>query len=1434
MSDIVSRLSGSTSPSEVIKELGYGCTTSKDYFKSVVGLMPAMDDGELCRVITMLASTRVSIDPDATLVTLVAFAAAVGLETPSQGAKTWDYYAAADALREACPSASWPAVMRHLDQTGSGLENCADPNVADTVLRMFARLTNEPFPVQTVASGAQWNSYPEAQLVFLKHAIEAQSELFPWQNSLVVMPSVEGLVGGASPAGTPNQAWLSVDLYLTLDAIARGGEVEPAKVADAFQNAVTKCPEIAILGAAFSMAHDQSGVSSNSVLADFITQIGLPPFLSSQGQAQTNAAAVLHRMWASGNAGQTCVARAMAVTHEREGGASVPRMLDVCQDLKALSPALARAPHALAVELAALAARREYLNLEMWLQERAAASGAPFAAACLRFLRARATGDEAGVTPGAPKLAVETMAIFFKVLHAGAGGLPPDLRQELQGVAAAAARAHPTLAAVSLSAATGAPGAVTPGGGGGASGTDATGVGGNFSSDVEAEANSNFQRLYSGQRTVERTVEMLRTFRASQSARERDVFACMVHNLFDEYRFFPKYPEKELRVTAVLFGRLIDHQLVASVTLGVALRCVLDAVRKPFGTKMFAFGSEALEQFKQRLQEWPQYCQHLAAVPHLPQAHPDLAQLLREAADLRGAARLGRDEPSVANGAETAVVAGVANMTLSGGDESLGAQAPGAPPTPVPRPPAPPGEPPVGGGLLHAQSMPVMKPAGGTSLLAGQAGILGSGAGGGTNLGPAAPAAGGSSGFATSLNLETLLAAGTNQNISVPDADTVDKVHFVVNNLSTQNMTEKAAEVKARISKDQYGWFAVYLVVKRASIEPNFHALYSLLLDAIGDEDLFRGVLDATYANIKALLSSNKVKTNSGERSLLKNLGSWLGNLTISRNQPVLMIDLDVKSLVLEAYQTGHMIAVIPFVAKVLEPALNSIIFKPPNPWTGAVLGLLKEIYNERDLKLNLKFEMERLFKHLEVPIKDQAPSFLLHQRQRDRVNNPDFAADKNAPNQAGMVGAQSLGSMPTIGTPYEPTGAMGSPLPNRGNEFQQQNLPQTDGDTGGLQQHIKIAPAPNLPETTRVALARLLPVALTAGVREIVSPVVERSVTIACMTARELVLKDFAVEPDATRLRKAAHLMVSSLAGSLALVTCREPLKASVASQLRALLQQAGAVPPPGNDAAAQALELAVQSAVADNLELGCSLIEQAATERATREIDEQLAPAAAARRDHREKHGPNGQPFFDPNYLQGRFPGALPESLRPRPGHLAPNPQRIYDDFANVPRAPPPPPGAPPAGAYGAQRAFGAPPPPPPPGAYPGQPPPPPGAPQPPPPPGAPEHAGLDAMASAELSAADRTRVAFARLDAACASDPAANFVLLPESHEARAAVAEIVAAAIAADAVVASAREVLQRSYETPLSVETGQRLNAHTVTSRRLRRTAHAAVLAALCR
>ena len=65
-------------------------------------------------------------------------------------------------------------------------------------------------------------------------------------------------------------------------------------------------------------------------------------------------------------------------------------------------------------------------------------------------------------------------------------------------------------------------------------------------------------------------------------------------------------------------------------------------------------------------------------------------------------------------------------------------------------------------------------------------------------------------------------------------------------------------------------------------------------------------------------------------------------------------------------------------------------------------------------------------------------------------------------------------------------------------------------------------------------------------------------AVSISCVATRELVCKDFCVEKEEALVKRAAHLMVTSLAGSLALVTCREPLRVSLTQHLRQLLQPA------------------------------------------------------------------------------------------------------------------------------------------------------------------------------------------------------------------------------------------------------------------------------------
>ncbi|KAI8028718.1 CCR4-NOT transcription complex subunit 1 [Camellia lanceoleosa] len=102
----------------------------------------------------------------------------------------------------------------------------------------------------------------------------------------------------------------------------------------------------------------------------------------------------------------------------------------------------------------------------------------------------------------------------------------------------------------------------------------------------------------------------------------------------------------------------------------------------------------------------------------------------------------------------------------------------------------------------------------------------------------------------------------------------------------------------------------------------------------------YKEIVQATYENCKVLLGSELIKSSSEERSLLKNLGSWLGKITIGINQVLRAREVDPKSLIVEAYEKGLMIAVIPFTSKILEPCQNSLAYQPPNPWT---MGLWKE-----------------------------------------------------------------------------------------------------------------------------------------------------------------------------------------------------------------------------------------------------------------------------------------------------------------------------------------------------------------------------------------------------------------------------------------------------------------------------------------------------------
>lgn len=651
----------------------------------------------------------------------------------------------------------------------------------------------------------------------------------------------------------------------------------------------------------------------------------------------------------------------------------------------------------------------------------------------------------------------------------------------------------------------------------------------------------------------------------------------MLRNLFEEYRFFPQYPDKELHITAQLFGGIIERGLVSSyMALGLALRFVLDALRKPDGSKMYYFGIAALDRFKSRLKEYHKYCEHVRAIAHFNEFPPHLIEYVEYG--LQSAEPPGKPQGPVLPATLAAMLA--PSSTPSQTYKSLSSTS------------------------VTTSSGNAPKPSTTTASTLGTRPSI-----------------------ANATNIDTLLVATEKEEkITSPPESLQDKTAFIFNNLSQLNLQTKCDELREIVSEEYWPWISQYLVMKRASIELNFHALYSNFLDVLKISEVNRMVTKETFRNIKVLLRSDKGIANFSDRSLLKNLGHWLGMLTLGRNKPILQIDIDLKSLLVEAYHKGQqeLLYVVPFVAKVLESCAKSKVFKPPNPWTMAIMNVLAELHQEPDLKLNLKFEIEVLCKNLDIDVaqlkpavylkdpeklrqleyqlsqpakKETQPAMQLTQPIAQPTNNPP--ATMNSEEIASVSGSSSTPPSSVTNSSATPTSVLQvAPEPR----FSYVDI-QLSGN-GALHSHLTINNTLVLFQT-HPHLKQLVRPAVERAVQEWIAPVVDRSIKIALTTCEQIVRKDFALDPEEMRMRSAAHYMVRNLTAGMAMITCRDQLLASINTHLKSALQTAMI------GATAQQKELAEQAAnvvAQDNMELACAFIQKTAIEKAIPEIDKRL----------------------------------------------------------------------------------------------------------------------------------------------------------------------------------------------------------------------------------
>ncbi|KAI8808354.1 CCR4-Not complex component, Not1-domain-containing protein [Cladochytrium replicatum] len=1106
----------------LMQDLGYRCTGMISVFRRTleeIGVhannsSAVLRESDVARVLSMMSRTHSGLDDTPAMQSLSA--AVFGREfSEMRKLQTWDVDVVISCLMENNPNLDWYMVFRHLDHQ--------DFIVFDqgglTVLLKAAKLVyKDLYQFPTNAFFGRWSN-PKGQLSFLKQAIQFSSELFVRnQNVSRRIVFIDASITNSN-VRTMIQNWSTLpwnllDLLEALLGLSESGFYEDVKVIS--ESACQQSPELVAMGLAQIR---EPWNSLHKELTASIVHIVL-------GGNHPHWNFVVARLWQTSQK----YLMNMLLTMYAKDPTSITRALDVAQEVKALAQILESQPYGFSIDLAALASRRDFLNLEKWLLDHIRQDGDTFIKACLDFLNEKVASQiwrQESVMMQTVPLSPVVIETFIKILTAHSSTMSAENSEYFREI----------LTTIETSGEENTNGEKTK-----------------FSPDVEAEANSYYERIYKGVFTISNMVEVLQNFKVSSEPRKQEVYKCMVHSLLEEYRWFTTYPEKELAITSVLFGALIQNQLFTLVAQWMALRYVLDALRQPVGSLLFKFGSQALAQFQGRLPEWPQYCSLLLQIPHLPQALPQ-------------------------------IISNIKTIQKQSGPENHGH---------------------ISGETAYGNS----------SEAAAQNGAQ----------------SGNPSTVFTALQLDSSLSG--EKDYPVPPEEVQDQILFIVNNVSFTNLETKVAEMSELLSETYLRWFGYYLVDKRASQEPNFHNLYLELLDKLKFQQLNKYVLHETYASIHVLLNSDKTVELYDERKVLKTLGTWLGSQTLARNRPIKQKYLSIKDLLLEGHDKQRLIVVIPFVCKVLEQCATSRVFKPPNPWLMAIMKLMAELYQFGQLKSNLIFEIEILCKKINLEITGITPTTLL--RNRPLLSTP-----------ATSSAAQPI--LPSVPTPVINPAA---PLASS----------QDESSVGFPNLASFITFNPNIPIfNTQPSLRRIVHIAIDRAIREIITPVVERSVTIASIASRELVIKDFALEPNEEKMRKAGQLMVQSLAGSLASVTCREPVRISITSHMRTLLLQNGfseqTVP-----------EQAIYVTVQDNLDLACSVIEKTAAEKAVPEIDEALGPAFLSRRKHRER---TTQPYYDMQvYAGSRYPSSLPESLRLKPGGLTQQQLRTYEDFARLPR--------------------------------------------------------------------------------------------------------------------------------------------------------------------
>lgn len=878
------------------------------------------------------------------------------------------------------------------------------------------------------------------------------------------------------------EAWSCIDLIEVLFSLSKGNYY--MKVKELFEWPIQNIPEV--LAFVLTSIHPDQ----DTFLYDELIQETLQNFLNNHMTSQNK----IEELW---NDSKDLIIKTLCNMYENSPDLmTLSKILDLTQKMKdSLLILVSCNYYNFAVNLGILSAKRDFLHLDKWLKERISNAGDDFIEALNSYIQTNVIDQcKKNITNkenilDKAQLTIESLAIILENLMniCSSNKFSEKTRNDSKETYKAIFELFDELSYSSSN-----------------------------REEIDRIADKIFKQMYKGEITVDEVIEKLETNKNSSNNKSTELYACMIHCILDEYRFYHQYPEKELTLAATLFGQVINHKLLEGVLESIALKYILEAIRKEAGL-MFKFGTIALVQFIEKIQQWPTYLAALIETKQLKSSthiYDTLIKKYNEWCNNQGNngkiaqsnEQIERDEGHAknkdsngsisdsdeANKNEDSKVSHINDNTSWTNGCKLDKTG------------------------IDKKAKKIIEED--TNILQGYLPIC-------------------------------LDAEETIKKVQQPTNEIKYTFKYIFNSFTNNNESEKANEIKKILTKnpDYINWFSNFFIITKICIGNVNIIAYNELIKEIDIVDLNKSLIKYSVYYIRKLLASNNLDKDVKEQNILKNLGGFLGKLTLARNRPIFARELDLKEIIFNAYESGKLTAIIGFTAKIMENIASSKIFHPQNPWVYAILSLLGEIRVKQNLKNSIQLKIEELFKYLKLDY-SKYPSNKLLENYKVCANSQDFVIPINQPQEQGFEQIKFCDIYNKV--------------------FVLDNLLQKLIDLISGKISIPSSHGLNAPNNTPVnanappviqkqELARILAKALNQVNTEVMQNQAEKVIEQSLITAKELLIKDFTFDNDEHKFKSAAISTIKALSGLLCNTTCKEMIRSNLKQHLRPIFEK-------------------------------------------------------------------------------------------------------------------------------------------------------------------------------------------------------------------------------------------------------------------------------------